>query len=278
MNISLYAFGKPNIKMKSNKHRLFVLLTILSCMAFIAYASPNEIDNEPNDQKIYPSAEQQPTFPGGDAALMRYLRSHINYPPEAGENDIQGKVVVQFVVEKNGDVGEVKVVRSSNKELDQEAIRVTKSLPPFNPGLQDGQPVRVWYTIPIVFNPEHSENNKIENPLEGQKIYASVEQPPTFPGGVDALIQYLRSHINYPFMARECGIQGIVVVQFFVEENGNVGEVKVIHSVDKDLDREAIRLAKSLPAFSPALQDGRPVRAWYTLPISFSLQNSSENK
>ena len=137
--------------MKSNKHRLFVLLTILSCLAFIAYASPNEIENEPNDQKIYQSVVQMPTFPGGDAALKRYLSSHINYPPIAREYGIQGTVVVKFVVEKNGAIGEVKVVKSVDKELDREAVRVAKSLPAFNPGLYDGRPVRAWYTLPISF-------------------------------------------------------------------------------------------------------------------------------
>ena len=98
------------------------------------------------------SVEQKPEFPGGDAALMKYLRSHINYPPMAFENDIEGKVIVKFLVDKTtGKVGEVKVVRSVDKYLDKEAIRVVKSLPIFTPGRHKGKPVDVWYVLPVTF-------------------------------------------------------------------------------------------------------------------------------
>ncbi|MBQ6167980.1 MAG: energy transducer TonB [Muribaculaceae bacterium] len=102
-------------------------------------------------EEIFKSVEQMPQFPGGEAALMKYLSSHINYPPMAAENNIQGRVVVQFVVDKTGKVGEVKVVRSVDKDLDKEAVRVCKSLPKFTPGRQNGQAVSVWYTLPVTF-------------------------------------------------------------------------------------------------------------------------------
>ena len=101
--------------------------------------------------EVFISVEQMPQFPGGDAALLKYLSSHINYPPMAAESNIQGRVVVQFVVEKNGMVGDVMVVRSVDKDLDREAVRVCKSLPKFVPGRQNGQPVSVWYTLPVTF-------------------------------------------------------------------------------------------------------------------------------
>ena len=102
-------------------------------------------------EKVFTSVEQMPQFPGGDAALMKYLSSHIQYPAMAAENNVQGKVILQFVVEKDGRVGEVKVARSVDKDLDKEAIRVVKSLPKFTPGRQNGQAVRVWYTLPVTF-------------------------------------------------------------------------------------------------------------------------------
>jgi len=102
-------------------------------------------------EEVFRSVEQMPTFPGGDAALMKYLSSHIQYPAMAAENNIQGRVVVQFVVTKTGKVGEVKVVRSVDKSLDKEAVRVVKTLPNFVPGRQNGQPVNVWYTLPVQF-------------------------------------------------------------------------------------------------------------------------------
>ena len=107
---------------------------------------PKEVKEE-----VFRSVEQMPQVPGGEAALMKYLQSHINYPPMAAENNVQGKVVVQFVVDKTGKVGEVKVVRSVDKDLDREAVRVCKSLPKFTPGRQNGQAVSVWYTLPVTF-------------------------------------------------------------------------------------------------------------------------------
>ena len=102
-------------------------------------------------EEVFNVVEQMPQFPGGEAALMKFLQSHINYPPMAAENGVQGKVVVQFVVDKTGRVGEVKVVRSVDKDLDREATRVCKSLPKFTPGRQNGHPVSVWYTLPVSF-------------------------------------------------------------------------------------------------------------------------------
>ena len=95
--------------------------------------------------------EQPPVFPGGDAALLKWIGSHINYPPVAQENGIQGKVTVQFVVTKTGSVGQVKVVRGKDPDLDKEAVRVVKSLPKFTPGKMNGHAVNVWYTVPITF-------------------------------------------------------------------------------------------------------------------------------
>ena len=108
-------------------------------------------DKKPEPEKVFTAVEQMPQFPGGEAALMKYLSQNINYPQVAMENGIQGRVIVQFVVTKNGTVGEVKVIRSVDRDLDKEAIRLCKSLPKFIPGKMNGQEVNVWYTLPITF-------------------------------------------------------------------------------------------------------------------------------
>lgn len=100
---------------------------------------------------VYLSVEQMPRFPGGEAAMMKYVQAHINYPPMAAKNKIEGDVIVQFVVKKDGSVGEVKVVRSLDKDLDAEAIRVVKKMPKFTPGRHNGEAVNVWYTLPVIF-------------------------------------------------------------------------------------------------------------------------------
>jgi len=105
----------------------------------------------PEPEKIFTAVEESPKFPGGDAELYKWLSKNIRYPEMAAQNNIQGRVTVQFVVEKDGSVGEVKVVRGKDPDLDKEAMRVVKSLPKFIPGKMNGQSVRVWYTLPIMF-------------------------------------------------------------------------------------------------------------------------------
>ncbi len=104
-----------------------------------------------DDNKVFDVVEQNPVFPGGEAALLKYVAEHIRYPAMAQENNIQGRVVVQFVVTKTGSIGQVKVVRSKDPDLDKEAVRVVKSLPKFTPGKMNGHAVNVWYTLPINF-------------------------------------------------------------------------------------------------------------------------------
>ncbi len=110
-----------------------------------------EEKKEVDDNQVFQSVEQMPQFPGGDAALMKWIGEHIKYPTMAMENNIQGRVTVSFVVTKNGSIGEVKVLRSRDPDLDKEAVRVVKSLPNFIPGKMSGQPVNVWYTLPVNF-------------------------------------------------------------------------------------------------------------------------------
>lgn len=108
-----------------------------------------EASSEP--EKVYTAVEQMPQFPGGEGEVMKYISTHIKYPSMAMENNIQGRVVVQFVVTKTGTIGEVKVIRGKDPDLDKEAIRVVKSLPKFIPGKMNGEVVNVWYTLPINF-------------------------------------------------------------------------------------------------------------------------------
>lgn len=140
-------------------------LTSLTAMASTSsntsLASSNGIQSQVCDttlqNEVFGSSGHMPSFPGGEAALMRFLSEHVVYPEEAAKNKIEGKVIVQFIVEKDGSVGEVKVARGVDKELDAEAVRVCKSLPKFSPGRNAyGEPQRVWYTMPITFKIQES--------------------------------------------------------------------------------------------------------------------------
>lgn len=109
------------------------------------------IKPEVDQNKTYYSVDEDPKFPGGDAAMMHWISEHLRYPAMAQENNIQGRVVVQFIVTRTGKIGEVKVIRSKDPDLDREAVRVVKTLPDFTPGTIKGVPVDAWYTLPINF-------------------------------------------------------------------------------------------------------------------------------
>ncbi len=103
------------------------------------------------ETKIFTVVEQMPMYPGGDGALMQYLRDNIHYPAVAAENGVQGRVVVGFVVEKDGSITDVNVMRSVDPSLDREAVRVVKGMPHWKPGKQNGSAVRVKYQVPVTF-------------------------------------------------------------------------------------------------------------------------------
>lgn len=96
-------------------------------------------------------AEQMPEFPGGMKELLKFLQDNLKYPESAMKNNLQGRVIVQFVVEKDGTPTEFNVVRAVNPDLDAEALRVLKTMPKWKPGMQKGEAVRVKYTVPVAF-------------------------------------------------------------------------------------------------------------------------------
>lgn len=118
---------------------------VLKAKEVIAQEKPAE------EEKVFDVVEQMPQFPGGDAALFQYLSGHIKYPSIAEENGVQGRVIVTFVVERDGSITDVKIMKSVDPSLDREAARVVKSMPRWIPGKQNGSSVRVKYTVPVTF-------------------------------------------------------------------------------------------------------------------------------
>ena len=122
----------------------------------IKYTAPvavqEEEEEEPEEQEIFQVVEQMPEYPdGGMAGLMKYLSGAIRYPAIAAENGVQGRVTVQFVVNRDGSIVDAQVLRGVDPYLDKEALRVINSMPKWKPGMQRGKPVRVRYTVPVNF-------------------------------------------------------------------------------------------------------------------------------
>ena len=110
-----------------------------------------EPEVKPKEEEIFVAVEQPAEFPGGTAAMMKWLSQNINYPEAAQMNDIQGRVMVKFVVEKDGSIGNVSILKGVDRDLDREALRVVKKMPKWQPGKNNGVPVRSYFNLPVMF-------------------------------------------------------------------------------------------------------------------------------
>lgn len=219
-----------------------------------------------DDRLLGDITEHHPTFPG----INKYLAENLRYP----DTDKEGRVIVSFYVETDGSLTDITVVRGIAKELDEEAVRVVKSMPKWIPGEMNGQLARIRFTLPIVFKKGRTvEKPKMEAAQE-EKVSDIVgdvpAQMPSFPGGYDALKKFIDENLRYPH-PDFCG-EGRVVVTFTVELDGSLTEIRVVRSIAKELDEEAVRLVKSMPKWIPGQHvKGKPGRMKYTLPIAFKL-------
>ena len=231
--------------------------------------------------EIFQVVEEQPMFPGGMEEMMKFLQQNIKYPTEAQEQGKQGRVIVQFVVNKDGSISNDSVVRSVDPLLDAEALRVVRSMPNWKPGKQRGKEVRVRFTLPVSFRlsggstDKAQESTKVaqtENASSRDEIFQVVEEMPEYPGGMSELMKYLSTNMRYPKEAQSKGIQGRVIVQFVVNTDGSITEAKVVKPVDPQLDAEALRVVNTMPNWTPGKQRGKAVRVRYTLPVMFHLK------
>jgi TonB family protein len=253
-----------------------------------------KLDGEQEGTRVYDVIEKMPQFPGGDQELLKYISQNVRYPADAHDKNIQGKVLIRFIVTETGKVQNPQILKSLEPSTDAEAIRVIKSLPDFIPGEQNGKKVAVWYALPITF--KLTDDGKPTNALAGK-----VDKMPQFPGGDQELLKYIGRNLRYPAEAQKTGTQGKLVVRFFVSETGKVQNpmvLKIITDTDKKLgevvvvgfgtktdeknpkiqanmellEKEAVRLAGTIPDFIPAEKDGKKVAVYYTLPITFRLE------
>ena len=233
------------------------------------------------EDTVYQIVEQMPQYTGGEEAMMKYVAENIKYPQAAKDKNISGRVFVGFVIEKDGSVSNVKVVRGIGGGCDEEAARVIKEMPKWKPGMQKGKPVRVNYMMPIFFKLDDGQpaksvkKEKANNPdmtPDKYGVYQIVEEMPQYPGGENALMDYVSKNVVYPKEAQEKGISGRVFVSFIVEKDGSVSNVKVMRGIGGGCDEEAVRVISGLPKWKPGKMKGKPVRVSYMMPITFRLQ------
>lgn len=218
------------------------------------------------NEQVFTVVEKMPSFPGGDAELLKYIATNIKYPKESQDNGEQGRVICSFIVGRDGSVNNPEVLRGVTPLLNEEAVRVINTMPRWNPGMQRGKAVAVKYTVPITF--------RLKSPVEEAKeeTLTVVDVMPQYPGGDRELLKFIAQSIKYPTDAQEAGVQGRVICSFVVDKKGNIVEPKIIRGIDPSLDAEALRVIGMMPRWTPGRQDGKAVRILYTVPITFRLQ------
>ena len=218
------------------------------------------------DTTIYLAVEQNPAFPGGNKAMFHYIYSNINYPDSAIKNSIQGKVYLKIVVEPDGSLSHIQVLKGIGYGCDKEAVRVISSMPKWEPGMINGKKVRAYFSVMVVFKLKTGADNT---------IYSRVDSLPVFDVGVMGMSYFIQSKLKFPVNIVKDGIIDTVNVVFVVEKNKNISDVKLMKPKDtlNAYDYEAIRAVKELPVSEPAILNHKPVNMRLFIPVIFNYQN-----
>lgn len=181
-----------------------------------------------------------------------------------------GAVAVQFVVQKDGSVGQTRVVRSIDPVHDSIAVAAISQLGRFKPARHQGETVEVQMLHHVLFTGADGSVSWGEDTRknDGSK---RLEEEAEFPGGEKALMQYVSRYLVYPAKAVRDNTQGVVILRFVVQKDGTIGPIAVEHSLTPECDRAAVDVVRKLPRFKPARVDGRPVGVWFRLPIHFRI-------
>ena len=208
-----------------------------------------------NKDSVYLHPDQAATFPGGRDSMYAFINRSVKFPPAATAAHAEGDVYVLTVIDREGWISATSIYKSDNELLNDEAIRVVKSMPPWNPASMGGEPVNTKCAIPVSFR--HTDP---------AKIFAFVEKmpSPTFD-----MFPYIRAHMQHPLDAQQNPITGRVVLKFVVNEDGSRSDVTLVKSANELLNKEALRILDTMPPFLPGAQNGRMVKVYFAIPFDF---------
>ncbi|TWR25005.1 TonB family protein [Mucilaginibacter achroorhodeus] len=212
-------------------------------------------------------------FPGGYGAFMKFLASNVKYPAEAKSKNKQGRSVITFMVNADGSLSDFKVAKAVGYGMDEEAVRVLKMSPKWQPATRNGKAIRSQYSVPVSFSLDGNRmsNVKPQGVFTDDAVFTAVEHAPSFPGGDKAFGQFLGKTVKYPKEARENNIQGRVIATFIVEQDGSLSNIRIVRGIGGGADEEAVRMLALSPKWIAGTQNGHKVRVQYSVPINFSL-------
>lgn len=198
-----------------------------------------------------------------------YITKHIKYPDTAYRKNITGQVIVRFIVTETGDIDSVCVLRGIGGGCDEEAIKVVKGMPSWNPGKQNGKPVKVYFSIRVSFS---------KNLSSAEVAAIANARKAAIPKRDYNFLQYVKDSLRYPAYARQNNIEGDVNVKFAVDEDGIISDCKITKGIGYGCDEEALRIVQNMPRWKPGKNDGRDTKTYFTQWISFKLDTGNSKK
>lgn len=181
-------------------------------------------DTTKQDNKVYDVTEVMPQFPGAPGDMLKFFKNNIKYPKSAYEAKKQGTVIVNFIVGKDGNISDAKVMKSVDPDLDAEAVRVVNSMPKWSPGKQNGEAVDVKYTVPVIFRLS-GDGKKVDSEkfFKEQASTASKFVDANYPGGSKAFSKFFAENVRYPVKAQKAGIAKFRTrMMFIVNADGSL--------------------------------------------------------
>ena len=235
--------------------------------------------SNPPKGKIIEVPDIDPMYPGGTHEMTRFIANSLRYPREAADNNKQGLVVYNFVVELDGSLSNFEIMHRAHPLLDEEALRIIKSMPPWRPAVYKGNNVRSTQYVPMYFKLNKdgvrtsttAQQRKVMPLDPNEEIFTIVDKMPEFPTGEDGLGRFISEFIQYPVRAKQDGIQGRILCAFIVRKDGTISNLEVVNGLDNELDNEALRVLSMMPKWKPGVNDNKNVSVKCILPIDFTI-------
>ena len=245
-----------------------------------------DVMNTPPTKKgrVYEDPDIPPLFTGGSAEMNKFITSSLQYPAKAAEENKQGLVVYQFTVETDGTLTDFELLHRAGEELEAEALRIIKSMPPWRPGKNRGQIVRTKSYVPMYFKLNKNAEartriakagaqsyGKQDEEIKNSEIYSIVDVMPKYPHGERELSGFIAHNMRYPKEARQQGVEGRVLCSFIVSSDGAISNIEIVQGLHSELDTEAVRVLSLMSKWVPGERNGEKVNVKCLLPIDFTI-------
>ncbi len=252
------------------------LFALLSCLSAHAQVQPDKTTDKPDENAIYdsPALSVKPEYPGGMAAFFDFLSKNVKVPEALAQSDTSARAYFYFVIEKDGSMSNIKILRHPGHGIDKELVRVLLLMEKWTPGMHDGKKVRSGYSLPFIVtkpkalsvaipNTQLSGDNKVFN-------YDDTEDKPVFPGGVDAFQKKFRDNYRIP----KIEVKGPVKneLSFIIEKDGSMTNLRARSDYGSKVEQEALRVLNLYTdKWKPAEKDGTPARTLVSLPVTLNM-------